>query len=153
MAVWSCCLVALSLYVRDTSHCTVKGSIVRKYEKNKESEEGDDDAVGNCSLAGYVSAKTSADIGAICAPPSETLHLKSILKAFLSFQYSIIKPRKEEMRIIFEVSLSKRYAKIIVCGVVEDRCATEDEFKKGNMSTRICELDRLSPLFDCECSQ
>ena len=148
MAVWSCCLVALSLYVRDTSHCTVKGSIVRKYEKNKESEEGDDDAVGNCSLAGYVSAKTSADIGAVCAPPSENLHLKSMLKAFLSFQYSITKPRKEEMRIIFEVSLSKRYAKIIVCGVVEDRCATEDELKGDNMSTTMCELDRLSPSFD-----
>ena len=131
MAVWSCCLVALSLYVRDTSHCTVKGSIVRKYEKNKESEEGDDDAVGNCSLAGYVSAKTSADIGAVCAPPSENLHLKSMLKAFFSFQYSIINPTKEEMRIMLEVSLSKRYANIIVCGVVRDRYVKEEEFKRG----------------------
>ena len=40
--------MALSLYVRDTSHCSVKGSIARKYEKYEESEEGDGDAVGNC---------------------------------------------------------------------------------------------------------
>ena len=82
-------------------------------------------------MAVSVFAEASSDIGTVSSPPSKTLHLKSMLKAFFSFQYSIINPTKEEMRIMLEVSLSKRYANIIVCGVVRDRYAKEEEFKRG----------------------
>ena len=106
--------MVLSLYDRDTSHSIVKGSFKDKYE-DKDEDGGFDVLLSpeHSPSASFVEASRDARSGAL---PLCTflLHLKSTLKAFLSFQYSMSRPTKEEKRITLEVSLSSRYSKIIV---------------------------------------